>query len=135
MKQIIKILLCFIIGMTPLLGCRHQVPSHSHVWLRCGTNNWQRSADWEFEDKGNGRYALYNKDLCLDFLIDVKSANKWNFRMWGSNNSDSIIVPNVPYQLGREWEKYVQCGYNIIHCDKTVNFRGLGVLFYKSPGA
>ena len=120
MKVIIKILLCLIIGVTSSWGCRRQVPSHSRVWLRCGTNEWKRSADWEFEDEGNGRYALYNKNLCLDFIVDVKSAGKWNFRMWGGNDSDSLLVPNAPYQLGREWEKSVQCGYNIIHCDSIV---------------
>ena len=85
--------------------------------MRCDANHWQRSQDWEFQDKGNGRYVLYNKDLRLDFIIDVKSAGKWNFRMWGGNSSDSLIVPNASYRLGREWEKYVHCGYNTIYCD------------------
>ena len=118
MKQTILTL----IGILLLWGCQgnSHVPSSSHIWFRCEANEWQRSAEWEFEDKGNGKYALYDKDLCLDFLIDVKSAGKWNFRMWGGNDGDSLIVPNVPYQLGREWQKCVQCGYEIIHCDSIV---------------
>lgn len=121
MNSYFKILqLCSLIGVVSLWGCKQPDAPHSHIWLRFDTTNWKRSADWEFQDKGNGRYVLYDKDLCLDFIIDVKSAGKWNFRMWGANSNDSIIHPNVSYQLGRTFGKFLQCGYNIIHCDSIV---------------
>ena len=121
MRFSLKVLqLCSLIGAIYLWGCKQTEAPHSHIWLRCETTNWQRSADWEFQDKGNGRYVLYQKDLFLDFLVDVKSAGKWNLLIWGANSNDSIIQPNATYQLGRTFGKFIQCGYNIIHCDSIV---------------
>lgn len=118
-------MLCTTALALSLWGCSGEVShtdtsSHSRVWLRCEANDWQRSPDWEFVDKGGGCYVLYDKDLYLDFIIDVKSAGKWNFPIWGGNSSDSLIVPNQPYRLARQWGKHVQCGYPVIHCDSIV---------------
>ena len=125
MRTIARIVLCATALALSLWGCRGEsrhaeAPRHSRVWLRCEANDWQRSPDWEFVDTGGGRYVLYDKDLYLDFIIDVKSAGKWNFPIWGGNSSDSLIVPNRPYRLARQWGRHVQLGYQVIHCDSIV---------------
>ncbi|MBR6282860.1 MAG: hypothetical protein IKR25_01015 [Muribaculaceae bacterium] len=117
---------CWLIAAMLLCVCScggqsgHEEQPRSGIYLLGEFNDWQHHRDWEFASQGGGRYVLLDKDICLELAIDVRPSHRWDHAMWGGNSSDSLIMPNEPYCLGRQMGRCVPCGYHVLHCDSIV---------------
>lgn len=78
-----------------LLTCTDFALAGSGIFMRGGFNNWAASADWEFEDEGNGVYTLKDKTVYGQFKVaDASWSSACNY-----GASSGRLTIGQPYPL------------------------------------
>lgn len=108
------------------MSCSYNEPNsndnhRSGIYLWGYITHWKKDTKWEFVECGNNRYVLYDKLIYRTFNIDMRRAkHEVDFMLFGGNGTEELISLGKPYQLGRDYRYYVDCGYEPLQCDSIV---------------
>lgn len=116
----ILLLSLFVALCIQCVSDRSKTSRHSGIYL-CGEfNHWHPDSNWEFAAKGNGRYVLYDKEVYINMIVDMRRAKEYDYPLWSGNGSGIPIVSGKPYRLTHSELHYIPSTYAVTRCDSIV---------------